>query len=578
MATQALYRKWRPHTFAEVIGQEHVTRTLRNALAGGRVSHAYLFTGPRGTGKTSMARLLAKGVNCLGEGGEKPCGTCRICQAVDEGRLIDLIEIDAASNRGIDEMRDLREKVGFRPNEARYKLYIIDEVHMLTEPAFNALLKTLEEPPAHVIFVLATTEPHKIPATIISRCQRFDFRRIPLAEIARWLTHIATQEGQSVEAPALEYIARQGGGSLRDSISLLDQLSAYGGEAVTLAQVHSVLGTAASQSLVGLMDCLIRGDLARGLELINQSVWDGAEPRQFTRDVVEHLRKMLLLKVGDGARLLRASATEEELVTMQSHAGQVSPRWLLRAIRLFNNAALETKTSFIPQLSLELAFLEAVAEESPPAGVPDLREGAAAAQKQPAPPLGEQPRPLTQSPEPPAVVPYLRKGDDLSVPLVVPGQTGNITLDVLRDNWRTVILANLRKVDVMAQGLMNSVTLLGAEGDEVIVEAPSDLLKGRIEQAHIRSKVEACISEVAGMPVRLRCTLKGEYRPRTTPATTATAAATAAPTAAQPPGPIPSAAPPLEAPPAVVPYLRKGDGDPMSDEIRKLGGVRNHQT
>jgi DNA polymerase-3 subunit gamma/tau len=290
MATQALYRKWRSRTFEEVIGQDHVTRTLRNALATGRVAHAYLFTGPRGTGKTTTARLLAKAVNCVGEGDGRPCGECSICRAVDEGRLMDMIEIDAASNRGIDEIRDLREKVGFRPGEAHVKFYIIDEVHMLTDPAFNALLKTLEEPPSHVIFVLATTEPHKIPATIVSRCQRFDFRRIPLSEIAGWLTHIAEQEGLKVEPAALEYIARQGSGSMRDAISLLDQLTAYGSDTITLAQVQVVLGIAASQSVAELADNLIDGDLARGLELIDRVVGEGTEPRQYTREFVEYLR------------------------------------------------------------------------------------------------------------------------------------------------------------------------------------------------------------------------------------------------------------------------------------------------
>lgn len=571
MASQALYRKWRPHTFDEVVGQAHVTRTLRNALAGNRVSHAYLFTGPRGTGKTTSARLLAKAVNCVGESDDKPCGACPICRAVDEGRLIDLIEIDAASNRGIDEIRDLREKVGFRPNEARFKFYIIDEVHMLTEPAFNALLKTLEEPPAHVMFVLATTEPHKIPATIVSRCQRFDFRRIPLNDITAWLGHIAEQEGLTVEPAALEYIARQGGGSLRDSISLLDQLTAYGSDTITLAQVHAVLGVVASQSVSQVVDCLIGDERARGLELINQSVWDGTEPRQFTREVVEHLRKLLLLKLGDGSGLLRADTTDEEQATLQAQATQVNPRWLLRAIRLFNAAALETRTSFLPQLSLELAFLEAAVGETPPE--PPARQpiepATGAAPRTPSAPAYE-PAPPAAPPPPPVTV--REATNDLVKPLAVPGHTGNLAFDILRDNWKSVVLVNLRKVNPMAQGLMNSVILLGVEGDEVIVEAASDLLKGRVEQPNVRAQVEACISQVVGSTVRLRCVLTGEYRPR--PAQPPAAPATAL----SPPPAFPTSEVVDEMDAALTAPDDAVDDDPLASEVRKLGGVRNHST
>jgi DNA polymerase-3 subunit gamma/tau len=564
MASQALYRKWRPRTFDEVVGQAHVTRTLRNALAGNRVSHAYLFTGPRGTGKTTSARLLAKAVNCVGESADKPCGKCSICRAVDEGRLIDLIEIDAASNRGIDEIRDLREKVGFRPNEARFKFYIIDEVHMLTEPAFNALLKTLEEPPAHVMFVLATTEPHKIPATIVSRCQRFDFRRIPLADITAWLSHIADQEGLTVEPAALEYIARQGSGSLRDSISLLDQLTAYGSDMITLTQVQAVLGVVASQSVSRLVDYLIADDRARGLELINQSVWDGTEPRQFTREVVEHLRKLLLLKMGDGSGLLRADTTDEEQATLQAQARQVNPRWLLRAIRLFNAAVVETRTSFLPQLSLELAFLEASADETSPEPTParPATEAPAATTSRPASAPAYAPAPPA-APPPPVTV--REATNDLVKPLVVPGRTGNLVFDVLRDNWKSVILPNLRKVNPMAQGLMNSVHLLGVEGDAVIVEAPSDLLKGRVEQPNVRAQVEACISQVVGSPVRLRCVLAGEYRPRP---------------AQLPAEPVASLTSEIvdDMDAALTAPDDETDEDPVVAEVRKLGGVRNHST
>jgi DNA polymerase-3 subunit gamma/tau len=524
MATQALYRKWRSRSFDEVIGQEHVTRTLQNALATDRVAHAYLFTGPRGTGKTTTARLLAKAVNCVGEGDSKPCGVCSICRAVDEGRLLDMIEIDAASNRGIDEIRDLREKVGFRPGEARVKFYIIDEVHMLTDPAFNALLKTLEEPPPHVIFVLATTEPHKIPATIVSRCQRFDFRRIPLSEISRWLAHIAQAEGLKVDPAALEYIARQGGGSMRDAISLLDQLTAYGSDTITLTQVQTVLGAVASQVVIELADSLIDGDLARGLDVINRVVGDGTEPRQFTREFVEYLRGLLLLKMGDGSSLLRASVPDETLARMEEQVTRLSPRTLLRATRLFNAAALEMKAGFLPQLPLELAFVEAVMDESmaespaAPARVPR--------QKQPPPPAAPSQSSAPASPSPPSLSPA--PGPEAETPPPTPPRPtstspttmGDLSLDAVNDNWQN-ILVQLRQTNKMVEALIRSVRLVGVEGNSVIVEVPSDLLKGRIEQTGSKSQVEQSISQVMGASVRLRCVLKGEYRPRTPPATSA---------------------------------------------------------
>jgi DNA polymerase-3 subunit gamma/tau len=303
--------------------------------------------------------------------------------------------------------------------EARVKFYIIDEVHMLTDPAFNALLKTLEEPPPHVIFVLATTEPHKIPATIVSRCQRFDFRRIPLAEITGWLAHIAEVEGLKVEPAALEYIARQGGGSMRDAISLLDQLTAYGSDRITLAQVQSVLGAVASQAVIDLADCLVAGDLARGLDVINRVVGDGAEPRQVTREFVEYLRGLLLLKMGDGAGWLRR-VPDETLALMEQQAARLSPRALLRATRLFNTAALETKVGFLTQLPLELAFVETVmdaVEAEAPAVASRVK-----VLKDPAPPAAppEQPH-SAPPPSPPAPPPAARRdatGQDCFLPIL----------------------------------------------------------------------------------------------------------------------------------------------------------------
>ena len=360
MASQALYRKWRSQTFAEVIGQQHVTQTLINALALGRVAHAYLFSGPRGTGKTSTARLLAKAVNCQAEDeAARPCNQCHICMAINEGRLLDLIEIDAASNTGVDDIRDLREKVGFRPGEATIKFYIIDEVHMLSNSAFNALLKTLEEPPAHVIFVLATTEPEKIPATITSRCQRFEFKRIKLEDIAQWLAYIAEQEEVEAEPAALDFIARQGGGSMRDAISLLDQLLAYGSGQITLEMVQSILGTVASESVIALVDAIIDQDTATGLDVVNQVISDGGDPRQLAREMVEYLRAVMLIKLGDGATLL--NLPEETMAVARTQADRAEAAMIVHATALFNKAMVDIKSGLltIPQLPLELAFVEA---------------------------------------------------------------------------------------------------------------------------------------------------------------------------------------------------------------------------
>ena len=313
MAAQALYRKWRSQSFDDVVGQEHVTVTLRNALREGRVTHAYLFTGPRGTGKTSTARILAKALNCLAEApAARPCNECRICLAITEGRQLDLIEIDAASNRGIDEIRDLREKINFRPNEARYKVYIIDEVHMLTKEAFNALLKTLEEPPSHAIFVLATTEPDRVPETVRSRCQRFDFRRIPTAEIVEHLAGILKAEGAQADTDALVAIARRSTGSMRDAVSLLDQLLSYGDDRLMLSRVEGVLGLVNAQTIGKLADYLADHDTAAGLALINRLVGEGVELGQLVDQIVAYLPRGTFRPRDACARAARSATGRRE--------------------------------------------------------------------------------------------------------------------------------------------------------------------------------------------------------------------------------------------------------------------------
>ncbi len=355
--SQALYRKWRPQTWDAVIGQQHVVQTLRNALAAERIAHAYLFAGPRGTGKTTTARLLAKAVNCLDEDlAQRPCGNCDHCQAVNQGRFLDLIEIDAASNTSVEDVRDLRDKINFSPNQGRYKVYIIDEVHMLSTAAFNALLKTLEEPPAHAIFILATTEVHKIPATVLSRCQRHEFRRIPVADIVACLKEMAKSEKIQVEDDALTLIARQSTGAMRDAISLLDQLASTG-KPITLELAQDVLGTATSQAVLELVEALLARKAAAGLDHIHAALDAGSDPRQFARQVVDYLRDLLLIRMGNAAQV---DATAEMRSQMARHAQSFTASELLRMIRAFNSAAVEARGSWQPALPLEMAFVEAL--------------------------------------------------------------------------------------------------------------------------------------------------------------------------------------------------------------------------
>ena len=301
MTYLALYRKWRPQTFGEIIGQEHIVRTLKNAVESGRTGHAYLFCGTRGTGKTTAAKVLAKALNCLERAGAEPCNRCEICKDVNDGLSVDVIEIDAASNRGIDEIRDLREKIKFAPAVARHRVYIIDEVHMLTNEAFNALLKTLEEPPRHAVLILATTEPHKVPLTILSRCQRFDFRRIEPADIIRRLKEVASGAGLEVEEEALRLIARAAEGGLRDALSILDQGAAFGESKITAADVHNILGTVRIDALSRMAGHLAAAETGPALGLVAELTSEGKDLRFFAREMAGYLRALLLEKIVPGS-------------------------------------------------------------------------------------------------------------------------------------------------------------------------------------------------------------------------------------------------------------------------------------
>ena len=353
MTSQVYYRKWRPGSFTDLAGQDHVATTIRQAIKQQRVSHSYLFCGPRGTGKTTTARILAKAVNCLEPLDGNPCNNCLICRSINEGRFLDIIELDAASNRGIDEIREIRDKVNFAPVEGKRKVYIIDEAHMLTDQASNAFLKTLEEPPAHVIFVLCTTEANKILPTIISRCQRFDFRRLPTEVICRRLTEIIEGEGVAVDPEALRTVARYASGSLRDAENLLEQLAVSYGDGVTLQHVEDLLGLGQGDQWLELVKYLLMGNTSASLGIINQAAWEGADLRQLHRQVLELLRAAMLLQWNSGDSLdLPADLTGQ----LQELVGQL-PGWrIMKAIKIWGDVNMRYDAP--STLPLELAVVE----------------------------------------------------------------------------------------------------------------------------------------------------------------------------------------------------------------------------
>ena len=357
---EVFYRKWRPKSLGEVVGQEAITKTLKQAVAQGRTSHAYLFCGTRGTGKTSTARILAKAINCLSPKDGEPDNECHICVGINEARALDLIEIDAASNRGIDDIRDLSDKVRFSPNESRYKIYIIDEVHMLTEPAFNALLKTLEEPPAHAVFILATTEAHKVPLTIISRCQRYDFRRIPIDQMVAKLAYISEQEGIEVSDEALHLVARIANGGLRDAENLLEQVVVSYGSPISEDDVRQMLGLGGDEIVLELVKHIIGKSVKDGIATVNDATEQGTDLRQLLRGTLEYLRALLLIKTGAGANF---GYSDEIMSRLNTLAADAPMEHLVRALKVF--AGVNMRRDAASTLPLELAVVESATEPEP---------------------------------------------------------------------------------------------------------------------------------------------------------------------------------------------------------------------
>ncbi|MBC5998374.1 DNA polymerase III subunit gamma/tau [Romboutsia ilealis] len=354
---KALYRVYRPQKFEDVVGQEHITKTLRNQIENNNIGHAYLFSGTRGTGKTSTAKIFARAVNCLDSIEQEPCNECEVCKDILHDNIMDVVEIDAASNNSVDDIRELRENVKYSPTKAKYKVYIIDEVHMLSQGAFNALLKTLEEPPSYVIFILATTEPHKIPATILSRCQRFDFKRVTVKDITSRMKKICVEENIEVEEKALNLIARNSQGALRDALSILDQCISFGDNKIEYKDVVELLGTVNVEQLFDLAQYIINQDTKESLKILNEFIVWGKDIRNLINDLIDHFRNLMICKVSTDLDEI-ISLPEETIEQLKSQADTINNNDLIRILNILSTTQDNIKTASNPRVVAEVTMMK----------------------------------------------------------------------------------------------------------------------------------------------------------------------------------------------------------------------------
>jgi DNA polymerase III subunit gamma/tau len=525
MAQQALYRKWRSQTFSDLKGQDAISQTLLNAVREGRIAHAYLFCGPRGTGKTSSARLLAKAVNCERPINGEPCNQCLSCVEINEGRSPDVIEIDAASNTSVDNIRELRNNANLMSVGGRYKVYILDEAHMLSGAAFNALLKILEEPPGHVIFVLATTEAHKMMATIISRCQRFDFRRFTMADTVARLRHVAAGEGLTLEPGAVELLARAAQGGMRDALSLLDQAITYSGQTITAEAVLRMLGLSDPGKLRGLLEAIAEGHAADALHTLNVLIEDGADTRQLHGQLADEWRALMLARAGADLTVVM-ERTADEAAAAKSLAERFSPEELLACARAFARQDGNARSLPVPQMALELLILECLAirrgaptmaQPMPPIALTSLTQPSAPhpePRREPPAHLREvRAEPRAAQSEPPSHVAHQTPSRE---PAPLPGpsrQTMPATppdlahlLEQAQREWLNVRrVCKTRSPSVSA--LLVSAKPVMVEPDDppvLVLQASYDFHLQKLKTPQSREAVEWAIAQVLETPVRLR--------------------------------------------------------------------------
>lgn len=540
MAYLSLYRKYRPQTFADLLGQDHVSSTLSNAITEGRVAHAYLFTGPRGTGKTSTARILAKALNCEQGPTPSPCGVCPACVSITNGSSVDVIEMDAASHSKVDETRDVLQGVNLATAGGRTKVYVIDEVHMLSTGSFNALLKTLEEPPSHVVFILATTEAHKVPATILSRTQRFDFRRIPAQVLEGHMKHVAELEKIDIDTEALAAIARHVDGGARDALSALDQLSSITGH-ISEVEAEALLGGRHDRSLIELFEAVAGGDVGAVFLTMHSLVSEGADPRQLALEVLEHTRSLLLLRTSPDSELLLDVASED-LPVLAGQAGRFSVETLVRILDLVQKAVVEMRNAPNHRLLLEVALVRATAPETDPTATGLLgrierlerRIGIAddGGTSTP-PPAAETPRPVEAPVARPAAIRTVSAAPEstpTSAPTVetrppavaavasgspapsaapsgapAPGSVGFVQI---KDAWAAV-MADMGHRSKRIQALCNPSRPLRLEGETLVVEVQSKFHEGEMAADRNRSILSDAIFATLGVRLPLAFAARG---------------------------------------------------------------------
>ena len=526
MAYVALYRRWRPESFADLVGQEHISRTLSRAVTSGQTSHAYLFTGPRGTGKTSTAKILARALNCAEGPTLTPCGVCDSCRSISDGSSMDVFEIDAASNRGIDEIRDLRESVKFAPTEGHYKIYIIDEVHMLTTEAFNALLKTLEEPPERVIFILATTEPHKVPATIQSRCQRYDFHRITVTEIRDRLIYVCKESDIAAEEDALGIIAEQADGGMRDALSILDQCMALAEGTLTAERVQEALGLVGRAWIRRMAGEIAARDAAALIAQLSELLQSGRELKQVLAELAQYFRRLMIAGVGGAVSAAELCAGDAEELRMD--AAQFTQEEIMSILRRLNETMQELRTSPQPRIAVEtlliglchtegaapsgestapptggadaarIARLEAQVEELAArlaaGGTPVSASASATASAAPSP------RPHTAKADGTASKPMPKKAASSAAKDAADGAPRQLDMKV----WQS-FQTRLKERNRLAASLLSGAAYEGMTETHFFIRPSSDMARDYIKKRH-RAVFDEVMTELAGRPLAVVCT------------------------------------------------------------------------